>query len=118
MKLAILLSAMLLAFMPMASAQTVTGSVIGTVADPAGAVIANAQVQLINNISRQPREYRTSSSGSFEFGSIIPGIYSLKITQPGFKTYEQQNVTISSQERVDLHTIRLTVGDVSTSIEV
>ena len=109
---------MLLAFMPMASAQTVTGSVIGTVADPARAVIANAQVQLINNISRQPREYRTSSSGSFEFGSIIPGIYSLKVTQPGFKTYEQQNVTISSQERVDLHTIRLTVGDVSTSIEV
>jgi hypothetical protein len=118
MKLATLLSAMMLALSPMACAQTVTGSVTGTVADAADSVIAGARVQLINSISRQAREFTTSSTGAFEFSSILPGNYSLKVTHPGFKSFEQQNVTISSQERVDLHTIKLTVGDVTTSIEV
>jgi hypothetical protein len=109
---------LLLASMPAANAQTVTGSVSGTVVDSGGAVVVGANVQLINDISRQTREYKTSGTGEFEFISMIAGGYSLKIVQPGFKTYEQKNVTISAQERVDLHTIKLTVGDVTTSIQV
>jgi hypothetical protein len=109
---------MLLALTPVVNAQTVTGSVSGTVVDSGGALVVGADVQLINDVSKQVREYKTAGNGEFEFISMIPGGYSLKITQPGFKTYEQKNVTISSQERVDLHTIRLTVGDVTTSIEV
>ncbi|MCU1327952.1 MAG: Cna domain protein [Bryobacterales bacterium] len=109
---------LLLAIAPAAYSQTVTGSVSGTVADSGGALVVGAAVTLTNDISKQTRDYRTGPSGEFEFVSIIPGNYSVKIVQPGFKTYQQTNVTISSQERVDLHTIRLTVGDVTTSIEV
>jgi hypothetical protein len=112
------LMSLMLAFVPAANTQTVTGSVSGTVADAGGSVIAGATVRLINDISKQTREYKTGSTGEFEFISMIPGGYSLRVTEPGFNAYEQKNVTISSQERVDLHTIRLTVGDVSTSIEV
>src|SRR6266567_4162772 len=117
-RVASFLVAGLMALAPLASAQTVTGAVTGTVVDAAGAVVSGAQVQLIDNISRQAREFKTSATGDFEFTSIIPGVYSLRITQEGFKTYEQQSVTVSAQERVDLHTIKLTVGDVATSIEV
>ena len=76
MKLATLLSAMMLALTPVAYAQTVTGSVTGTVADAASSVIVGAQVQLINSTSRQTREFTTSSTGAFEFSSILPGNYS------------------------------------------
>ncbi len=107
-----------IALTPSAHAQAVTGSVSGTVADSGDAVISGAKVQLINIISRATREYTTSATGGFEFTGILPGGYSLKVTNPGFKSYEQQNVTVSSQERVDMHTIKLTVGDVSTSVEV
>lgn len=100
-----------------AHAQTVTGSVTGSVADSGGAAIVGAEVQLINNVSRQTHEFKTSSSGGFEFTGILPGGYNLKLTSTGFKVYEQ-NVTVSSQERVDVHTIKLSVGDVSSSIEV
>ncbi len=117
-RLALSLMSLLLASMPAANAQSVTGSVSGTVVDSAGAVVVGANVQLTNDISRQVREFKTSGSGEFEFIAMIPGGYSLKVVQPGFKTYEQKNVTISAQERVDLHTIRLTVGDVTTSVEV
>ena len=117
-RIALTLMSLLLALMPLANSQTVTGSVSGTVVDAAGSVVVGANVQLINDISRQPREYKTGANGDFVFSAIIPGGYSLKIAQPGFKAYEQTNVTVSSQERVDLHTIKLTVGDVTTSIEV
>jgi len=111
-------SFLLLALAPAAYSQTVTGSVSGTVVDAGGALVVGATVTLMNDISKQIREFKTGATGEFEFVSMIPGNYSLKIVQPGFKTYQQAGVTISSQERVDLHTIRLTVGDVTTSIEV
>ena len=80
MKLTLLFSAALLGLIAPANAQTVTGSVIGTVADSGGAIISGAQVQLTNNTSRQAREFKTSSSGDFEFSSILPGVYGLKVT--------------------------------------
>jgi hypothetical protein len=107
----------LLALLPAANAQTVTGSVSGTVTDSAGAVIVGANVQLINDVSRQTREFKTSGTGEFEFIAIIPGGYMVKIAQPGFRMYEAK-VTVSAQERVDLHTLKLSVGDVTTSIDV
>ena len=112
------LSILLLAITPAAYSQSVTGSVSGTVVDAGGAVVVGATVTLTNDISKQAREYKSASTGEFEFISMIPGSYSLKIVQTGFKTYQQSNITISAQERVDLHTIKLTVGDVTTSIEV
>ena len=112
------LSILLLAIVPAAYSQTVTGSVSGTVVDAGGAVVVGASVTLTNDISKQARDYKTDSTGEFNFGSMIPGTYTLKIAQAGFKGYQQANVSIASQERVDLHTIKLTVGDVATSIEV
>src|SRR4051794_18132686 len=100
----------LMAFASLMPGQTVTGSLSGTVLDSGGAVVAGAQVQLINSISRQARDFTSNSAGDFEFTGMIPGSYRVKVSHAGFKTYEQQNVTISAQERVDLHTIRMTVG--------
>ncbi|HXJ39066.1 MAG TPA: carboxypeptidase regulatory-like domain-containing protein, partial [Bryobacteraceae bacterium] len=117
-KITTLLPFLLLAMTPAAFSQSVTGSASGTVVDAGGAVVVGATVTLTNETSKQVREYKSTSNGEFEFISMIPGAYTLKIVQPGFKTYQQANVTISSQERVDLHTIKLTVGDVATSIEV
>src|SRR5205807_8198733 len=66
---------------PFSHAQSVTGSVSGTLIDSAGAVIAGAPVQLINDISQQVREDTTSGTGAFQFTSIIPGTYTLKIAK-------------------------------------
>src|SRR6059036_1200117 len=109
-KTAVPFVSLLLALLPTANAQTITGSVFGSVADSAGAVVAGARIQLTNDISKQVREYKTDNNGDFQFSSVIPGAYTLKVTQPGFNAFEQ-SVTISAQERVDVHTIKLTVGD-------
>jgi len=109
-----LLSVML----PTANAQSVTGQISGRVTDPTGAVIVGAPVQLTHDLSKQVREFTTDSSGAFLFVGLMPGAYNLRIAQPGFKAYDQKAITVAVLERVDLHEIKLQVGDVSTSVTV
>ena len=107
-----------LATSPTALGQSVSGQISGTVTDPAGAVIAGVEVVLTNNLTKQARKFITESSGSFVFTNLVTGDYSIHIATPGFKAYDQKGINVSAQERVDLHDIRLPVGDVSTTVEV
>ncbi len=109
---------LLLVLTPAAKSQSVTGQISGTVVDPAGSVVVGAQVQLSNDISQQVRAYRTEANGSFFFTGLVPGRYSIRVSSPGFKGYDQKAIVVSAQERVDLHEVKLEVGDVSTSISV
>jgi hypothetical protein len=108
----------LLAALPAVYGQSVTGQISGTVVDPAGAVVPGATVQLTHDLSQQVHRYTTESNGSFIFTGLVPGAYSLHVTQAGFKGYDQKSITVATQERVDLHEIGLQVGDVTSTVEV
>ncbi len=108
----------LLALLPSANAQTVTGSLTGTVVDAGGALVVGATVQLTNEITKQVREFNTSGNGTFNFPDLFPGDYDLRITHTGFKGYVQNAITVGTLEKVDVHTVRLEIGDVTTSVEV
>lgn len=101
-----------------ANAQTVTGSIRGTVVDSGDAVLVGATVSLTSQITRQALEFSTDSNGAFVFPNLVPGEYDLRITHAGFKTFVQNGINIAANERVDVHTLKLSVGDVSTSIEI
>jgi hypothetical protein len=103
---------------PAANSQGVTGQISGTVVDPAGSVVIGAKIQLTHDVSKQLREFQTDSNGGFIFTGLIPGAYSLRIAQTGFKSYDQKGIVLSAQERLDLHEVKLQVGDISTSISV
>jgi len=109
---------LLLALLPVANAQSVTGQISGNVADSTGGSLVGAVVRLTHDQSQQERTFTTSSNGSFIFTNLVPGLYSIKISMAGFKNYEQKAVTVSAQERVDLHEIQLSVGDVTSTVEV
>ena len=117
-RLAASLAFMFLALLPEASAQMMSGQITGRLADPAGAVIVGAKVQLTNDLTKQVREFTTDSNGTFTFTNVTPGNYTLKVAQTGFKTYEQKAINVGAVERVSLPEIMLEVGDVSTSVEV
>ena len=108
----------LLAALPAVNAQSVTGQISGTVTDPAGAVVAGASVRLTHDLSQQSKTFVTDANGSFIFTDLVPGVYSVRVTQPGFKVYAQNGITVAAQERVALHELRLEVGDVSSTITV
>jgi Carboxypeptidase regulatory-like domain len=116
--IAIVSISMLLAMLPAAYAQSVTGQISGVVVDPAGALIPGATVQLTHDLSQTVRRFTTENTGTFIFTGLVPGSYSLRVTQTGFKATDQKNITVAAQERVDLHEVRLEVGEVTSTVEV
>lgn len=104
--------------MPTADAQTVSGQISGRVVDPQGAVVPGATVQLTSELTQQVREFITDPNGSFVFASLVPGKYSLRIENPGFKAHDQKGIHVSAQERVDLHDIRLELGGLTDTVRV
>jgi len=69
-----------------AKAQTITGSVNGTVTDPSGAVIANARVTATNVDTGIATPTTTNSDGIYNTRFLQIGTYKVTIEAPGFAT--------------------------------
>ena len=65
-----------------------TGSIVGVVNDPSGAVISGAKVTVTNVATGQVIDLTTNSSGSFNSGALIPSDYKTRIAAKGFKSVE------------------------------
>lgn len=99
------------------NAQTSYGSVVGTVTDSGGALVAGAQVQLTNKGTNAGQKAVTSSAGTYTFINLNPGPYSVTVSHAGFKasTNDQVEVQIGGITRADL---ALQAGEVTESITV
>jgi Carboxypeptidase regulatory-like domain len=73
-----------------ASAQTTgNSSLSGTVADPTGAVVPGATIEIHNPVSQFVRSTTTDSAGKFSFPNIPFNPYHLSVTITGFAAYSQ-----------------------------
>ena len=70
-------------------AQETTGGLQGTVKDPTGAVVSNAGVELTGSSLVGSKKLDTDSSGYYRFANLPPGIYSMRVTAPGFTLHQQ-----------------------------
>src|SRR5215468_6864942 len=68
-----------------AFAQIPTGTLVGTVVDPSGAIVPGATVTLIDVATGYTRNTKTSSSGAFEFPALRPADYEVSTVAPGFR---------------------------------
>ena len=99
-------------------AQVVKGSISGTVTDPQGAVVSGATVKAINDATGATLTTTSDSSGSFHFNLIPVGSYRVEMTAAGFKTTVQNNIVVAAGRDSGLGAIALTVGEVTTAVEV
>src|SRR5882724_9115905 len=99
-------------------AQVVKGSISGTVTDPQGAVVSGATVKAINDATGATLTTTSDSSGSFHFNLIPVGSYRVEMTAAGFKTTVQNNIVVAAGRDSGLGVIALTVGEVTTAVEV
>jgi hypothetical protein len=65
------------------------GAVRGTVTDPSGAVIPNANVQLSNQVSQFERTTTTDATGQFDFSNVPFNPYRIDVTVKGFANLSQ-----------------------------
>ncbi|MFN2500147.1 MAG: carboxypeptidase-like regulatory domain-containing protein, partial [Pyrinomonadaceae bacterium] len=82
-------------FATQASAQTVTGTLQGTVTDTKGAVVPGAEVVVRNVETGQERNLQTNSDGSYSATFLPLGRYSATASGKGFGTVVQENIEIT-----------------------
>jgi hypothetical protein len=91
--------------------------IAGVVQDPAGAVIAGAEVTLTHVATSVSRRMTASSEGYYAFLDLTPGTYNLTATARGFKTFSQSGITVQVGRAVTVN-ISLELGSVSESVTV
>ena len=98
-------------------AQTFRGTILGTVTDASGALVAGATVKARNVGTGQERTTTTSADGSYAIPELPIGTYAVTISQSGFQTAVANNVEVSvaGERRVDA---QLKTGDVAVKVEV
>ena len=95
-----------------AHAQSTSGSITGTVADPSGAVVAGASVQINNPVSGLDRSTKTDSKGNFSVPNIPFNPYHMTVSAAGFAA-SAQDVDVRSSIPLN---VNVTVS-VATSTE-
>jgi hypothetical protein len=98
--------------------QTVSSSMLGTVLDPANAVVPGASVTLTDKDTGGVRTTVTDGSGLFRFLDLAPGNYSVSVRSPGFKGYTEASVTVEANQTRDVGKIALEIGNTSETVTV
>ena len=77
-----------------ASAQSVYGSLFGTVSDKSGAVIPNATITVTDVAKGTVVTVTSNGSGDYSVPHLIPDVYNLKVVAKGFKPFETQGIQV------------------------
>jgi len=73
---------------------TTEGAIAGTVEDPSGAVIGNANITIRNDATNAIVKVTADGSGYFNAPLLEPGTYTVTVTAPGFASYTASNVVL------------------------
>jgi hypothetical protein len=96
-----------------AAAQTVTGTISGTVVDSSDSAIAGASVTVTNAKTGDKRVVTTNESGGFSVPALQPDVYTIKVERNGFRALERQNIVLSANEILALGKFTLDIGAVN-----
>ena len=96
--------------------QTSRGTVTGIITDPQSGVIPAAKVELTNLESGVMRSTTANAAGLYRFDAVDPGVYSISVMAPGFKSLVTRSVVQAGQ--VLSKDARLEVGETKVVIEV
>jgi hypothetical protein len=83
-----------LALGTLASAQSATSSLHGTISDAKGAVVAGATVTLSNKSTGFSRTVKTDDQGAYQYLEVPPSTYVMTVTSAGFATTKRENVVL------------------------
>jgi hypothetical protein len=92
-------------------------SIVGTVADPTGAVVPNAKITVTDANNGFVYTTESNATGNFKFAGLPNGIYNLKAEAAGFKINEEKNIDlhVGDVRRTD---VALQVGAVGQTVTV
>src|SRR5258708_1601713 len=98
-------------------AQSVRGTILGTVTDPSGAVVRKAKVTVREVATGLTRSELTSETGEYSIPQLPVGIYDLTVEEPSFKKSERTGIELRVDDRLRID-VALTLGNVAETVQV
>ncbi|HEY1986656.1 MAG TPA: TonB-dependent receptor [Terracidiphilus sp.] len=100
-----------------ARAQSVYGSIIGTVTDKSGAAVPGATITVTDEAKGTVVNVISNASGDYSVPHLIPDTYDLKVSAKGFKGFETKGITVEADTapRIDP---TMDVGGSTETVEV
>lgn len=87
------------------TAAKIEDSLSGTVADQSGGAVPGAIVTITSEAAKEVRTTTTNDAGKFEFASLPPGEYSLKVEALGFLTIQLSSVLVEASKVINVETV-------------
>lgn len=104
--------------MPSATAQlSGQGAISGTITDSTGASISKATITTTNNATGVAVVRTSTHTGYYLVSPLLPGVYTVVVSAPGFQDYKQENVTVNALLPVGFSP-KLVVGSVAETVVV
>lgn len=97
--------------------QQLNGTIVGSVVDPSGSLIPNAQITVTNKETNAARETRSDGAGNYIISFLPAGSYKITASVSGFreKTVDNETLQVGQTLRVDF---AMEVGNVTEKVEV
>lgn len=98
-------------------AQDTRGRINGLVTDPTGAVIPTATIVLHSEETHAVTTRHADSAGAYSFDLLNPGLYTIDVTAPGFKQFEEQHIRVEVASHVGINA-KLQIGAADQTVTV
>lgn len=114
---ALLLAVLFVAFQYCQAQTAGQGAISGTVSDSTGAAIPNASVIAVANDTKVATTRKSTGTGYYVISPLLPGVYTVTVSAPGFQSFKQEKVTVDALQNVGLNA-SLNVGNTTETITV
>src|SRR6266496_20854 len=98
-------------------AQSIFGTILGTVTDPSGAVVSNAVITVTNRGENISREVRTDAQGNYLAENMKAGLYTVSATATGLKDMVLTDVRLEARQTVRAD-MKLTMDNAQEKVTV
>ncbi len=115
-RMILLLLALLFSF-GTAHAQSVQGSILGTVTDKQGAIVSGAAITLTNLEEGTVRTTSSNVLGIYNFIDVKAAHYTVEVSSTGFSKYAATDVALTARQQLRLD-VALEVGSVQQEVQV
>jgi hypothetical protein len=98
-------------------AQVAGGTLSGTITDPSGSVVPNAEVAIKNSATGISRNVTTNADGFYSAANLVPGNYEVSVSAAGFNTEIKKGIVINVGAQPVFNLV-LQIGAVANRVEV
>lgn len=98
-------------------AQSISGTIVGTIRDASGAVIAGAKIRATNAGTGATADTVTNPDGDFVIPNLPPANYRLRVEMNGFRSVDVKSVTLLTNQTLR-NDVRLELGELQQTVEV